>query len=224
MNKIKIFSIIIFLSLFLISCGNNKEVISENNNVVNKTEEKIILSLWDSLTAWYNLDISKSYPSQLEKKLQDKKYSYKIINAWVSWDTSEWLLNRIWLYDDIKPYIYLLNIWSNDWLRRLDVNNMKNNIREIINHLKKLNKDTKIVLFWMKLPINYWVEYSNNFAKIFKDLADENKLYFYEFFLEWVARDIKLNLNDWIHPNEKGYNIISNNILNYLEEEKILEK
>jgi PBP1b-binding outer membrane lipoprotein LpoB len=45
MNKIKIFSLIIFLSLFLISCGNNKEVISENNNVVNRTEEKIILAL-----------------------------------------------------------------------------------------------------------------------------------------------------------------------------------
>lgn len=210
----------LFMSLFLVSCGNE---ISQTQQPEDNNETPInILALWDSLTAGYNLDISDSYPAQLENKLQENNYNYKIINAGVSWDTSQNLLDRIDLYSDTKSDIYLLTIWWNDALRRMSVENLKNNIQTIIDTIYQQNPDAKVVLSGMQIPINYWLNYSKNFKEIYESLAEENDVYFYEFFLEDVAQKSDLNLSDGIHPNAKGYEIIAQNLYNFLEDEKII--
>lgn len=212
----------LFMSLFLVSCGNE---ISQTQQPEDNNETPInILALWDSLTAGYNLDISDSYPAQLENKLQENNYNYKIINAWVSWDTSQNLLDRIDLYSDTTADIYLLTIWWNDALRRMSVENLKNNIQTIIDTIYQQNPDAKVVLSGMQIPINYWLNYSKNFKEIYESLAEENDVYFYEFFLEDVAQKSDLNLSDGIHPNAKGYEIIAQNLYNFLEDEKIILK
>jgi acyl-CoA thioesterase-1 len=197
----------------------------EDNNIselsTSKNIEKNILALWDSLTAWYNLDLSEAYPAQLELLLDG---NYKITNAWVSWDTSQNLLDRIGLYDQLNPDIYLLTIWWNDGLRRQSVINMKNNIWTIIEHLQWVNPDATIVLSGMQMPINYWLKYASDFKKVYPELAEEYELPFFEFFLEWVVAQSNLNLSDWIHPNKAWYEIIANNIYNFLKKEDIIIK
>ncbi len=212
--------IFLLLSVLLFTSCTTKQETEINNQ---KDSQKTIITLWDSLTAWYNLALENSYPSQLESILNQNNYNYKIINAGVSWDTSKDLLNRIELYDDTKADIYLLCIWWNDWLRKLDLDSMKENIISIIDYIQKQNPDAKIVLFWMEIPINLWLNYSSNFKKIFKQIADEKDTYFYKSFLEWVAKDVKLNQNDWIHPNKEWYTIIANNIFEFLKEEGIIK-
>lgn len=185
-------------------------------------EKKEILALWDSLTIWYGLDINDSYPMQLEKLLKNNWYNYKIENAWISWNTSLDLLNRISNFDDTKYGIYLLNIWSNDGLRKLSLDDMKNNIQSIIDHIKSVNPESSIVLIWNKLPINFWINYTRNFSSIFKDLSDENYLYYYDFLLDWVYQDVNLNLSDLMHPNKDWYEIIAKNIFEFLKDENII--
>jgi len=209
----KIISIILLI-IWLSSC-------SQKEHFYNK---KDILALWDSLTIWYGLDINDSYPMQLEKILKDNWYDYTITNAWISWNTSENLLNRIKNYDDTKYGIYLLNIWSNDALRRLSLENMRNNIEEIINHIKKVNPESNIILIWNKVPINLWLSYSSNFYSSFEDIANKNDLYYYDFLLKWVYMDVNLNLNDNMHPNKQWYEIISNNIFQFLKDKNIINK
>ncbi len=212
----------LFISLFLVSCGNE---ISQTQQPEDNNETPInILALWDSLTAGYNLDISESYPAQLENKLQEDNYNYKIINAWVSWDTSQNLLDRMDLYSETQADIYLLTIWGNDALRRMSVEDLKQNIQAIIQNITTQNPDAKIVLSGMQIPINYGLSYSKNFKEIYKTLAEKNNIYFYEFFLEGVAQKSDLNLSDGIHPNKKWYEIIAKNLYNFLEEEKIILK
>ena len=217
--------IFILVLLLLTSCSeksHNDEV--KNSESLIQKEEKIILALWDSLTAGYNLDISDWYPSQLEGILKVNGYNYKVQNAWVSWDTSKNLLDRIELYDNIDVDIYLLGIWSNDWLRLQSIEDMKNNILEIIDHLQKVNPDGIIVLEWMQMPLNVWVEYSNNFKQVFIDIQEDEKTEFYEFLLNWVATKKELNLSDWVHPNKQWYTIIANNLYNFLTENNIITK
>lgn len=215
-----------FLLLFIISCWNNE--VTEKNPIQEATssssEEKIILALWDSLTAWYNLDIIDSFPSQLEGVLKVNDYNYKVQNAWVSWDTSKNLLDRIGLYDDIDVSVYLLWIWSNDWLRLQSVEDMRINILKIIEHLQEVNPNATIVLEWMQMPLNVWVEYSNDFKQVFIDIQKEKQTKLYEFLLEWVATKKELNLSDWIHPNKQWYSIMANNLYNFLEKENIITK
>jgi acyl-CoA thioesterase I len=214
---------VLILSFILVGCGK-AEVISEVQIEKQEIVQKNILALWDSITAGYNLELSDAYPAELEELMQKQGYNYKIVNAWVSGDTSKNLLDRIELYDDLEVDIYMLTIWWNDWLRRQSVDTMEQNISAIIEHLETVNPEGKIVLSGMQMPINLWLNYSREFNKSYEILAEKYNLALYDFFLEWVAKDTNLNLSDGIHPNNAGYKIIAANLFEFLEDEDIIQK
>lgn len=217
MNIYKI--LVIFSLLFLFSCQNNS-----SNDEVSLIENKIILSIWDSITAWYSLALEETYPAQLESMLRENNYDYEVINAWVSWDTSMELLERIDLYlndDELLPDIAILVIGWNDWLRWKSIDELAINIELIIDRLQE--KNIKVVLWWMKIPPNLGLSYSNDFYKVYKKIADEKDVYRIDFFLDWVAWYRNLNLNDWIHPNKEGYKIISTNVFEFLKSKKLIK-
>ena len=202
-------TILTIISLFLLaSCWN--EEISEKTQVLETKKDFKILALWDSLTAWYNLDINESYPVQLENLLNKSSNNFEVINAWVSWDTSKNLLSRIKIYNDDYD-IVLLNIWWNDWLRSLSLEDLKWNIQKIIDNFSS----TKIVLFSIDLPINYWSIYRNKLKQVYKEISEQNDIYFYWLFFKWINYNTDF-LSDWLHPNKNWYKIISKNIYDYL--------
>jgi len=209
--------ILTILTLFLLISCNEKEIVEEENQTITNIEKYNILALWDSLTAWYNLEYSDSYPSQLENKLEEKNYNYKVINAWVSWDTSKNLLSRIDLYTG-NYEIILLNIGWNDWLRSLSTNDLKENITTIINKFP----ESKIVLFSIDIPWNYSLLYRNKLKNVYKEISEEKEIYYYWLFFEWLDYS-KHFLNDKIHPNKEWYKIISENIIEYLIENKLIK-
>lgn len=209
--------LLIIFSFLLFSC--TKEVVV-NNNVANKQKE-VILALWDSLTAWYWVQESENYPFKLQKILNDNWYNYLVINAWVSWDTSQNVLSRSSLYLEKNPKIVLLVIWWNDWLRWISTDELKKNIISIINTFPK----SKIVLWWMDIPANLWIDYRKKFRDIYKEIANENKnIYFLEYFLEDVSWNQKLNIEDHIHPNSLWYDIVVKNLYDFLVNNKIISK
>lgn len=216
-------NLIFLLLLLLFSCQNN---ITNNSEILkeNKIKNKIILTIWDSITAWYNLSLEDSYPWQLEKLLQENLYNYEVVNAWVSWDTSMQVLERIDLYllDEEKlPEIAILVVWGNDWLRWKSIEELSSNIDLIIKKLK--DKNIKVVLWWMKIPPNLWLNYSRDFFSIYKKIAKNNDVYLINFFLEWVAWNRHLNLDDWIHPNKKWYEILAKNVFEFLKSNKLIK-
>jgi len=184
---------------------------------------KKILALWDSLTAWYWVDISENYPSKLSKILEENGYSYEIVNAWVSGDTSENLLERADWYLEEDPDILLLVIWWNDWLQKRSTQVMKENILEIIDMFH--NWETKIVLWWMQIPPNLGLTYSREFNRVYEQIAqEENDIYLHKDFLQWVAWYARYNLQDKIHPNREWYDIIVENLYEFLVDEDIVKK
>ncbi len=212
--------IFLLFSLFLFSCNteNQNDIISETIEIQQK---EIILALWDSLTAWYWVEESENYPTQLQKKLDEYWYKYEIINAWVSWDTSANLLSRSSLYLEKKPSIVILVIGGNDGLRWLSTVELQQNIWKIIDTFP----DAKIVLGWMDIPANLWISYRNDFKKVYTEIANEKKdIYFLDYFLEWVWGKKEYNISDMIHPNRDGYKIIVENLVKFLEKNNIITK
>ncbi len=214
--------IIFFLCFFIFAWCSGWEVLDDNNEL-KKTETNtgVILSLWDSITAGYGVNREDNYPSLLEQKLNNNWYNYEVINAWVSWDTSKQLKDRASLYLDKDPDIVILVIWWNDWLRWMSLENMKKNINDII----EIYSDKTLVLWWMDIPLNLWLNYRSKFKNVYKEISKENNdIYFMPFFLDGVAWKASLNLPDRIHPNKDWYNIIVNNLYDFLLNNNLLKK
>ncbi len=208
------------LPLFLLmSCSSSEVPVSTDST----QSWKIIVALGDSLTAGYGLPVSVSYPSQLERRLTGKSYNYRIVNAWISGDTSAWLLSRLdWVLDGQPSSLIILCIGANDAFQWKDTSEIEQNIRNIIEKIQ--SKKIPILFAGMRAPLNLWGEYGKKYEAIFPKLAKEYDLVFMPFLLQGVSLKAELNQDDRIHPTASGYTIVVDNLLEILEDEKLIKK
>lgn len=195
-------------------CPDNKQQ-QEQHEPLEKIEYKgIIAAVGDSLTEGYGLDETQAYPALLQKKLKKNRHYYQVINAGISGETSTGTLSRIKWILSLKPDIVILETGANDGLRGIDTELTKKNILEIVKILKQSN--VVIVLSGMQMVQNMGQDYTKAFAKIYPETAEREKLIFFPFFLKDVAGKAGLNQADGIHPTAQGYEIITENIYDYV--------
>jgi acyl-CoA thioesterase-1 len=175
-----------------------------------------IVAVGDSLTAGYGVAESEAYPALLEGKLQSAALDVRVVNAGVSGETTSGTLARLDWVLTLDPDIVILETGANDGLRGLDPAMVRDNLRQIVDILQ--SKDIVVVLAGMKMVWNLGPAYTGEFNRIYPDLAAEKELIFMPFFLQGVATDPALNLDDGIHPNPAGYRIIADNILPFVRE------
>ena len=169
-----------------------------------------IVFLGDSLTAGYGLDLEQSVPSLVQKQLDAEGYTFEVVNAGVSGDTSAGGLRRLeWSLDgDVR--ILVLELGANDGLRGLPVAGMKQNLKTIITTAKQRGID--VLLTGMEAPPNYGTAYTSEFRRVFRDLAGEEHVAFMPFYLYQVAGVPTLNIADGMHPNPAGARIVEANL------------
>ena len=174
-----------------------------------------IVAFGDSLVEGYGLPPEISFPVKLEKKLKDKGYNVKVINHGVSGNTTADAKARLQAVIEEKPNLVILEFGANDSFRRIPTSNISENLDFIINELK--NHNIKVLLCGMKSPLYMGFDYANSFNKIYTDLSDKHDVKLFPFFLKDVAEKPELNLPDMIHPNEKGVDVIIDNIYPYIK-------
>lgn len=175
-----------------------------------------IVAFGDSLTAGYMLPPSEAFPAQLAKALGAKGVAVDIANAGVSGDTTAAGLERFdWAIPDGTEAV-IVELGANDALRGIDPDETRKNLDQILTRLKARNID--VLLAGMAAPKNWGKDYEARFATIYSDLATKHGALLYPFFLEGVALDAKLNLQDGLHPTGEGIGIIVGNILPKVEE------
>jgi len=188
--------------------------------VSKKQVQGIIIALGDSLTAGLGVDPEKNYPAQLQKRLEAEGYSYRVVNAGVSGETSSGTLSRLnWILSQ-NPDIIILETGANDGLRGIDTTLVEKNLKDILQILKE--KGVVAVLTGMQMVRNLGEGYTIKFNQMYPRIAKETEVIFMPFFLEGVAAVQTLNNADGIHPNEEGYKRITENILPYVV--KAIEK
>lgn len=165
-----------------------------------------IVAFGNSLTAGAGIPAEASYPSQLQRRLDESGYRYRVINAGVSGDTTAGGLRRVdWVLKS-RPQIVILELGANDGLRGLSVDQMHDNLDAIIRRVETAG--AKVILAGMKLPVNYGEEYRARFEAVYTRLAHAHHLALMPFFLEGVGAQAKLNQGDGIHPTADGYRVI----------------
>jgi acyl-CoA thioesterase-1 len=177
--------------------------------------QTLIVVLGDSLTEGFGVAKEEAYPHLLEKELQRKGHSVKVINAGISGSTSASAPSRLRWYIKTHPEIVILALGGNDGLRGLSVKHMKKNLSKAIELAQ--SEKILILLAGMQIPQNYGTEYTQSFRNAFHELARQYQLQMIPFLLKEVGGVSSLNQDDGIHPNPEGHQIIFQTVLGYLE-------
>jgi len=179
-----------------------------------------IVAFGDSLTAGAGVPGGEAYPAQLQRRLNQAGYHYRVVNAGVTGETTAGGRRRVdWVLKS-RPAIVILELGANDGLRGLSLEQMRDNLEAIISGVRA--SGAKVLLAGMRLPVNYGEEYRQRFERIYRDLADKHALAYMPFFLEGVGGQSRLNQGDGIHPTGEGYGVIVDQLWTILE--PILDK
>jgi len=174
-----------------------------------------VVAFGDSLTAGFRLAPNEAFPVRLEKALRAKGLDIKVENAGVSGDTTGGGLARLdWAVPEATDVV-ILELGANDALRGVDPQVTRTNLDKIITQLKA--KGAKVLLTGMFAPKNWGEDYAKRFDAIFPDLAKAHDLPLYPFFLDGIALRPEFNLDDGLHPNAKGVDVIVERILPHVE-------
>ncbi|WMN12357.1 arylesterase [Marivirga salinae] len=219
------------LIVFITACNSNPKQ-EEEKTTDKEVEEKVtekeeqqnnIIFFGNSLTAGYGVEAEEAFPGLIQKRLDSLGYDYNVINAGVSGETTASGLSRVeWVVKRQPVEIFVLELGGNDGLRGIEPQETNKNLRAIIDKVREIHPDVKILLAGMMVPPNMGQSYASEFQELYPKIAKEKNVNRIPFLLKDVGGEAELNLPDGIHPTPEGHKIVAETVWNHLQE--ILEK
>ena len=171
-----------------------------------------LLVLGDSLSAGYGVNQGSGWVALLRDDLGE---GHTIINGSISGDTTGGGLYRLpQLLQEYSPDYVLLELGGNDGLRGQPVALMKGNLRAMIDLVRDAGAEP--ILFGMRLPPNYGRRYSDAFAAVYPQLAEETKVPLIPFQLEELTITEGMIQEDGLHPTALAQPIIKDLVKSYI--------
>ncbi|MBX5163628.1 MULTISPECIES: arylesterase [unclassified Rhizobium] len=165
-----------------------------------------LVGFGDSLMAGYQLPPGDGFPEKLQAALKAKGLDVAVANAGVSGDTTSGGLARIdWSIPDGTDGV-ILELGANDALRGIPPEESEKNLDQMIARLK--DRGIAVLLAGIMAPPNMGADYAARFNPIYQRLSEKHGLPLYAFFLDGVALDPGLKLEDGMHPNTRGVEIM----------------
>jgi acyl-CoA thioesterase-1 len=169
--------------------------------------ERLLLVDGDSLSAAYNLQTDQGWVAQLQKRLEQQGYGYRVVNASVSGETTAGGRARLArALDAHQPQLVILQLGANDGLRGLPVKDARANLANMIQEIQK--RQAKVLLAGIVMPPNYGPRYADSFAAMYPELAREYRVALVPFLLEGVALEERYMQADGLHPNAAGQPVL----------------
>ncbi|TBZ17603.1 arylesterase [Rhizobium leguminosarum] len=165
-----------------------------------------LVGFGDSLMAGYQLPPGDGFPEKLQAALKAKGLDVTIANAGVSGDTTTGGVARIdWSVPDGTDGV-ILELGANDALRGIPPEESEKNLDQMIIRLKE--RGIAVLLAGMMAPPNMGADYAARFNPIYQKLSEKHGLPLYAFFLDGVALEAGLKLDDGMHPNARGIDVM----------------
>ncbi|MGR4846364.1 arylesterase [Rhizobium sp. LARHSG275] len=165
-----------------------------------------LVGFGDSLMAGYQLPPGDGFPEKLQTALKAKGLDVTIANAGVSGDTTTGGLARIdWSVPDGTDGV-ILELGANDALRGIPPEESEKNLDQMIARLK--DRGIAVLLAGIIAPPNMGADYAARFNPIYQKLSEKHGLPLYAFFLDGVALEAGLKLDDGMHPNARGVDVM----------------
>jgi acyl-CoA thioesterase-1 len=213
------------LFIFITACNSSpkqEEKSSEKEieqKVSKKEEEKNnIIFFGNSLTAGYGVEAAEAFSGLTQLRLDSLGYDYNVINAGVSGETTASGLSRVaWVVKRQEVEIFVLELGGNDGLRGIKPEETYKNLKAIIDKVRAIHPEVKILLAGMMVPPNMGQAYAEEFRKIFPKIAEEKNISLIPFLLKDVGGEEDLNLPDGIHPTPEGHKIVAETVWSHLK-------
>lgn len=174
------------------------------------SEPPTVLVFGDSLSAGYGIDVDQSWVALLQKRFEETGYEHRVVNASISGETTEGGAARIdQAIETFSPELVILALGGNDGLRGFPPARIKNNLETIAQRARASGAD--VVLLGIRIPTNYGTRYSKAFEAVYADVAAELDIQWIEFFMEGIALNDELLLDDRIHPNAAAQPVLLDN-------------
>ena len=173
-----------------------------------------ILILGDSLSAEYGLKRGSGWVALLTQRLQRERIAARVVNASISGETTSGGRTRLpALLKQHRPRFVVIELGANDALRGLPLRSSRENLSTMVAAAQA--QGAQVVLVGMQMPPNYGKRYSEDFARLFQEVAKAQKCAWVPFFLKGVAD--RPDARDWfqhdgIHPLEKAHPIMLDNV------------
>ena len=159
-----------------------------------------MLVLGDSLSAAYGIRLEQGWVALLQDRLKARGYGHRVVNASSSGETTGGALARLpRALERHRPAVVVIELGGNDGLRGLPIADVRANFESLI----RLSRDSgaNVLLIGMRIPPNYGATYTRTFHDLFGELAAKHRLPLVPFFLDGIALDDSLMLEDGLHPN-----------------------
>ncbi|HEX8783194.1 MAG TPA: arylesterase [Steroidobacteraceae bacterium] len=178
--------------------------------------DRTILVFGDSLSAAYGIRAEQGWVALLAQRLQAQGYGYQVVNASVSGETSTGGLERLPRALQLHaPEIVILELGANDGLRGLPVSALHESLTRMVQLSQAAG--ARVLLVGMRIPPNYGPRYTEEFARVYPELAQQYHLPLVPFLLEKVALDPALMQEDGMHPNAAGEPPVLDTLWPYLK-------
>ena len=176
---------------------------------------RTILIFGDSLSAGYGIRQEAAWPVLLERRLQERRLDYSVVNASISGETSSGGLSRLpAAITRHSPRIVVIALGSNDGLRGLPLATLNNNLGTMVDMALKAN--ARVLLVGQRLPPNYGA-YAAEFERTFAEIAKSRKIARVNFLLEGIAAQRGLFQADNLHPTAEAQPILMETVWKALE-------
>ncbi len=162
-----------------------------------------LLIVGDSLSSGYGLTNGSSWVDRLEARLKQKAPDWRVINTSVSGDTTQNGLQRLQpALDRHHPQGVLIELGGNDALRGTPPAVIRQNLLMLIRQARSAG--AWVVLLDAPVLPNYGKPYADAVARLYVDVAREEKIVRVPCFVCGVGVKSGLMQADGIHPNEKA--------------------
>ena len=177
---------------------------------------RTILVFGDSLSAAYGIRPEHGWVALLAQRLHAQGYGYQVVNASVSGETSTGGLERLPRALQLhSPEIVILELGANDGLRGLPVSALRENLARMVQLAQATG--ARVLLVGIRIPPNYGSRYTEEFARVFPEVAQQYHLPLVPFLLDKVALDPALMQEDGMHPNAAGEPPVLDTLWPYLK-------
>jgi len=182
-----------------------------------RAETHTLVFFGDSLTAGYGVDPDEAYPALIQKKIDEAKLPWRVVNAGLSGETTAGGLRRLdWILRQPLD-VLVIELGGNDGLRGLPPDATRSNLHAMIERVRAKQPAARIVLAGMQMPTNLGPDYRREFAAIYPAVAKEEKVALIPFLLAGVGGEEKLNQADGIHPTAEGHRRVAETVWKELQ-------